>query len=100
MPKHRRALKRDAGSAVTAGRAGREPILQAFARAVSWKVEIAAGAGGRWSSNCVRFATRDEAEAYGRDLAKRWVVLEDWRVSESADPVNHQLAYDGGLIPV
>jgi hypothetical protein len=66
---------------------------------VSWKVEIAADASGRKSCNSVRFATRDEAEAYGRDLAIRWLVLEDWRTSESADPVNYQLACDGGLIP-
>jgi hypothetical protein len=100
MHKPRRASKRDAENAVTARRAGRESALQALGRVMSWKVEIIAYTGGQWSGNSVRFATRDEAEAYGRDLATRWLVLEDWRASESADPANYQLAYDGGLIPI
>jgi hypothetical protein len=100
MPRHQRALRRNPENAVAARQAAREPALRASGRAGSWKVEITAGTSGRWSGNSVRFATRDEAKAYGRDLATRWLVPEDWRVSESADPVNYQLAYDGGLIPI
>lgn len=43
---------------------------------------------GQWCGNALRFATRDEAEAYVADLAWRWTAVRDARVVECDDPVN------------
>ena len=47
--------------------------------------------GGKWISNGLRFATKEEAEAYGDNLAMRWfTALSDpanCRATECADPV-------------
>lgn len=43
---------------------------------------------GHLTSNALRFATREQAEEYGRDLASRWMGMDSWAVQESADPVN------------
>ena len=40
--------------------------------------------------NALRFATREEAEQYGRDLAGRWMLVERIVVEESTDVVNYQ----------
>ena len=40
--------------------------------------------------NALRFATRQEAEKYGRDLAGRWTLVERIVVEESTDPVSYQ----------
>ena len=40
--------------------------------------------------NALRFATREEAEKYGRDLAGRWTLVERIVVEESTDPVSYQ----------
>ena len=44
----------------------------------------------QWSSNSVRFATRQEAEAASRELLSRWLAPSDGRVVESNDPVNYR----------
>lgn len=38
----------------------------------SWKCEVLAD--GSWCSNDLRFATKEEAEAYGRNLLSRWMA--------------------------
>jgi len=65
---------------------------------MSWKPEVIAD-GPDWSSNALRFATKEEAEDNARDLAKRWVLVLDWRATECADPVNYAWV-DGKLNPV
>jgi strawberry notch-like protein/conjugative element/phage-associated large polyvalent protein len=52
----------------------------------SFKVEISDGRN--WSSNQLRYATKEEAEAAGRELMSRWMGARDMRVAESTDPVN------------
>jgi hypothetical protein len=54
---------------------------------MSWKPEFIADDSGKWASNMLRFATRDEAEAYAKDLAGRWVLVRETRVVLSDDPV-------------
>lgn len=56
----------------------------------SFKVECKTFGEYKWSSNAVRFATHDEADKAGVDLAIRWTMLEDWRVAPSDDPVNYK----------
>jgi len=46
--------------------------------------------------NGLAFATRDEAEKYGRNLAGRWMLVERIVVEESTEPVNYQWT-DRGL---
>jgi hypothetical protein len=50
--------------------------------------------------NGVRFATRDEAEQYGRDLAGRWILVERTVVEESDDPVNYEWIEGHGMVSI
>ena len=43
---------------------------------------------GHLTSNALRFATREQAESYGRDLSARWMGMDAWEVQESEDEVN------------
>ena len=49
---------------------------------------------GSWSSNALRFATKEEAEASADALFRRWLLCESSRAAESSDPVNYK--YEGG----
>jgi hypothetical protein len=57
---------------------------------MSFKPEVIADSSGQWSSNGLRFATREEAEANVRDLMMRWFAVRETRVVESGDPVNYR----------
>jgi hypothetical protein len=47
---------------------------------------------GKWITNQVRFATKEEAERYGFDLGMRWTAMpEPARAAESDDPVSYRL---------
>lgn len=65
----------------------------------SYAPEVIADAGGQWSGNAVRFATRKEAEEWVSDLAFRWLLVRATRVVESDDPVNYKFV-DGQLVGV
>jgi len=56
---------------------------------MSWKWEM--NDGGCWIFNGLRFATKEEAEAYGDNLAMRWFTRisdpANCRAVESDDPV-------------
>jgi hypothetical protein len=47
---------------------------------MSWKPEVIADSSGQCCSNALRFATREEAEAYVADLAMRWTLVRETRV--------------------
>ena len=55
---------------------------------MSWKPEVIADRTGGWYANALRFATKDEAEAYVLDLACRWTSVRDTRVVECEDAVS------------
>lgn len=57
---------------------------------MSFKLEVQADSSGDWTSNALRFATKDEAEAYGADLFARWMAVRVMRVIESEEPVNER----------
>jgi hypothetical protein len=63
---------------------------------VSFKAEVIADRTGEWCANALRFATREEADAYVRDLSCRWTAVQSTRVIESSDNVN--AAFTGGRI--
>lgn len=55
---------------------------------MSFKAEVIADGSGEFVGNGLRFASREEAEAYARDLSWRWLAVRDWRVIESDDAVS------------
>lgn len=54
----------------------------------SYKVMVRVNDEDGWTSNLLRFATRDAARVYGRGLAARWGQVEGWRVDPSDDDVS------------
>jgi hypothetical protein len=61
---------------------------------MSFKVEVIADNSGRWCGNERVFATPEEAAAYARDLASRWVLVREWRVVPTTE-----LTHDGSDEP-
>lgn len=55
----------------------------------SWKVEVIADNSGVWAGNGLRFATKEEAERSAKSLFRRWLLVQEWRVVESDEPVNY-----------
>jgi hypothetical protein len=51
-----------------------------------FKVEVIADNSGTWCGNGLSFTTREDAEAYARDLAARWTLVREWRVVEETEP--------------
>jgi hypothetical protein len=66
---------------------------------MSWKADVVADSSGEWVSNALRFGTKQEAIAYANNLAMRWTLVRDLRVTESVDPVNYWF-HDGKLVAV
>ena len=61
---------------------------------MSYCAEVVADRTGKFVGNQLRFATHQEADAYGRDLMGRWFLVEKYRVVESDDPVNYEWKKD------
>jgi len=57
----------------------------------SFKAEVIADAGDKWTSNALRFATQEEAYAYAKDLSWRWLAVRKFRATPCEDPVTHRL---------
>jgi hypothetical protein len=57
---------------------------------MSYKSEVIADNSGKFCGNALRFATRDEAEAYVSDLAWRWTAVLATQVLECDEPVNYR----------
>lgn len=64
---------------------------------MSWAPEVTVESGGTWTGNALRFATKEEAERYARDLAMRWTSVRDWRCVEKDERVNYKIE-DGRLV--
>jgi hypothetical protein len=58
---------------------------------MSWKAEVIADSSGEFVGNGLAFATKEEAELYVADLARRWTLVRDTRVIESDAPVNYKI---------
>lgn len=63
----------------------------------SWKPEVRTGSDPKFYANNLAFATKDEAERSAKDLMARWLLVVEWRVVESDQPVNYRMRYDGAL---
>lgn len=65
---------------------------------MSYKVEVESPTGS-WSSNSLRFATKEEAEAAGRELLSRWAVPISSRATETPnDPANRRFDFEQGRV--
>jgi hypothetical protein len=53
---------------------------------MSWKVEVVTDDSGEWESDCLRFATGQEALAYARHLELRCSAVRDKRIVRCEDP--------------
>jgi len=60
-------------------------------RSHSYRAEVVAERGGRWSGNGLRFATEREAKIYVASLMMRWALVTDTRVIASPELVNARL---------
>jgi hypothetical protein len=56
-------------------------------------------AGGDWRSNRLRFATAGEAREYACDLAGRWSMVTETRITETNEPANYRYL-NGELLAV
>jgi hypothetical protein len=56
---------------------------------MSYAAEVIADSTGNWVGNGLRFATKEEAEAYALDLQWRWTAVRDIRVVESEEAVKN-----------
>ena len=64
---------------------------------MSYKIEVIADDSGQWVSNALRFATEQEAQDYMDDLAGRWTLVQQTRVTETDDPATYEFK-DGKVI--
>ncbi len=64
---------------------------------MSWKPQVRTSGDPQFYGNNLAFATRVEAERSASDLMSRWVLVEEWGVVESEQPVNWRLNADGSL---
>ena len=64
---------------------------------MSFKPGVSTDGGKSFHQNNLAFATRDEAEISARGLMSRWMLVTDWRVAESDQPVNYRICHDGAL---
>lgn len=51
----------------------------------SYKVGVKTSGDRDWAYNALRFATREQAERYGADLAWRWTAVREYAVHPSND---------------
>jgi hypothetical protein len=56
---------------------------------MSWRASVLPVGEQNWVGNSLRFATREEADAYGKDLFSRWTGAAKIEPAESAEPVNY-----------
>jgi hypothetical protein len=63
---------------------------------MSFKTAVRIKGESRWTYNGLFFATSEEAEAWGRDVSRRWSLLEKWEVQTSNEPVNYK--YENGQL--
>ena len=58
---------------------------------MSFKPSVSTDGGATFNENALAFATREEAELSAKDLMARWLLVTDWRVVESDQPVNYAI---------
>jgi hypothetical protein len=57
---------------------------------MSWKMEVSTDSSGKWYPNACRYGSEVEALAAGEELMSRWLLVRDYRATETPDePVNY-----------
>ena len=56
---------------------------------MSFKPEVSTDNTGKFYGNALAFATHEEALNNAIDLMNRWMLVRDYRVVESDEPVNY-----------
>lgn len=69
-------------------------------RPVSYAAEVIADSTGKWRGNSLRFATKQEADRYARNLTARWLAVRQHRVVPSDDPVTSTADERGNAAPL
>lgn len=64
----------------------------------SWKPEVQT-TGDAWTGNALRFATKEESDAWVTDLMFRWTAVSDIRSVESDDAPTHAIV-DRALVRI
>lgn len=54
----------------------------------SWKVGVKTPSDHTWCYNGLRFATKEAAEEYGRDLYMRWTAVTEWEAHPADEEPN------------
>lgn len=67
---------------------------------MSYKTQIKVYDDPEFYDNAVRFASADEAEAYGKNKLWNWTMAEKYRVVESSDPVNYRWDETKGTVRI
>jgi hypothetical protein len=49
-----------------------------------WRAEVLVHGEDSWAGNGLRFATREDALVYARDLAGRWTLVNKWRAVDDS----------------
>ena len=60
---------------------------------MSYKAMIKTPGDKQWVCNALRFATWEEAETYGIDLARRWTLVIERETQQSTDPITENHPY-------
>ncbi len=55
---------------------------------LSYKVGVKTSGDREFVFNGLRFATREEAESYGKNLFLRWTAVTEWEVHEATEEPN------------
>lgn len=63
---------------------------------MSYKPEVKTDNDGKWYDNNLAFATYEEALFSAKDLTNRWLLVIDYRVVESEQPVNYRIDLETG----
>lgn len=66
---------------------------------MSFKVEVKTFGESTYATNAIVLETEDEAKVYGRDLAGRWMMVEEWRVITSEDAPNYKIE-EGRMVAI
>jgi hypothetical protein len=66
---------------------------------MSYKPVVKVKGDPKWYDNALRFETYKEAGNSAMDLMTRWLMVVEWGVEESSDPVNYKYI-NGGLVEV
>lgn len=57
---------------------------------MSYKTAVRIRGESKWSYNALVFATKEEAEDWGKDLLRRWMMAEETEAHPTEEPANYR----------